>query len=209
MKWINENTCPRGRKPWNDTTERFLPHFGVCDKNRMHYAAYCRKFRHMAQTQLKKREGSFKAGGMHRLRKMKIPPGSGTMHATSILQYMDHINSKVKELNRKETAFMDQVWQKFQESEPPKELTLDKCTPLERTLFMRRFRTAHIDFWAKEHSRYPDTTLPGVPEAKPKPAAPKENSQRRSARKRTRKRRNKFSNPPHCGHKLNGWVLTR
>ena len=29
---------------------------------------------------------------------------------------------------------------------------------------MHGFRTAHIEFWTKEHPRYPDTMLPGVPE---------------------------------------------
>ena len=84
--------------------------------------------------------------------------GSGTLHATPVLRYMDAINSTIKGFNRKETAFMDQVWQQFQPSDPPKQLSVDKCGPLERTLFMHQFQTAHIDFWAKEHPHYPSSS---------------------------------------------------
>ena len=51
----------------------------------------------------------FKAGGAHRLRKSKISAGSGTPHATPVLQYMDHIQKKVGDLNHREVAFMDQL----------------------------------------------------------------------------------------------------
>ena len=96
----------------------------MCDKNYMHYVAYRRKFQSDAQTQWKKRHGA---------------PGSGTLHATPVLRYMDAISSAIKEFNCKETAFMDQVWQQFQPSDLPKQLSLDKCGPLERILFMRQF----------------------------------------------------------------------
>ena len=34
-----------------------------------------------------------------------IPAGSGTQHATLVLQYMDHIHKKIGELHRLETVF--------------------------------------------------------------------------------------------------------
>ena len=88
------------------------------------------------------------------MRQSKIPAGSGTLHATPVLQYMDHIQKKIGDLHRRETAFLDQLKERFPKSATPNQLTLEKCGPLERTIFMRRFRTAHIDFWAKEHPHY-------------------------------------------------------
>ena len=41
---------------------------------------------------------------------------------------------------------------------PPK-----KPTPLERTVFLRRFRTTHINFWRKERPKYPEQPVTGVP----------------------------------------------
>ena len=99
-------------------------------------------------------KGAFKVGGSHRLRQSNIPAGSGTQHATPVLQYMDHIEKKIGDLHHRETSFLDQLKERFSKFATPKQLTLEKCGPLERTIFMRRFRTAHIAFWAKEHPHY-------------------------------------------------------
>ena len=103
---------------------------------------------------LKQAKGAFKAGGSHRLRQSKIPAGSGTQHATPVLQHMDHIEEKIGDLHRREAAFLDQLNERFPKSATPNQLSLEECGPLERTIFMCRFRTAQIDFWAKEHPHY-------------------------------------------------------
>ena len=109
---------------------------------------------------LKQAKGAFKASGTHRLRKSKIPAGSGTQHATPVLQYMGHIQKKIGELHRRETAFLDQLKERFPKSATPNQLTLEKCWPLERKVFMRRFRTAHIVFGRRNIPTIWNRTLP-------------------------------------------------
>ena len=43
----------------------------------------------------------FKAGGSHRLRKSQIPASSGTLHATPVVQYVDHMQKKVGDWNHR------------------------------------------------------------------------------------------------------------
>ena len=71
-------------------------------------------------------KGSFKAGDAHRLRKSKLPIGSGNPYATPVLQYMDHIQKKVGDLNRREVAFMDQPKENATQDEGEDEA--DVCT---------------------------------------------------------------------------------
>ena len=53
MDWIENNAEETGKNNFNDAALRFLPHFGVCDDNHVHFKVYKRKFQHMAQTKLK------------------------------------------------------------------------------------------------------------------------------------------------------------
>ena len=62
-----------------------------------------------------------------------------------------------------ERAFMHQVTCKFAPTQPPS-LTMVQRTPLERTVFLRRFRTTHINFWRKERPTYREQPFTGVPQ---------------------------------------------
>ena len=42
-------------------------------------------------------------------------------------------------------------------------LKLVQPTPLERTVFLRRLQTTHINFWRKERPKYPEQSVTGVP----------------------------------------------
>ena len=140
-------------KRFNNAATHFPPRFGIATDHHQHWVAYRRRFQALADMKLKQAKGAFKAGGSHRLRQSNIPAGNCTQHAP-VLQYIDHIQKKIGDLHRRETAFLDQLEKRFPKSASPNQLTLEKCGPLEDTIFMRRFRTAHIDFWAKEHPHY-------------------------------------------------------
>ena len=48
-------------------------------------------------------------------------------------------------------------------STPPPPMSVRKCRPLERILFLNEFRRAHLDFWKNNHPSYPDFSLGSLP----------------------------------------------
>ena len=42
-------------------------------------------------------------------------------------------------------------------------MSVRKCRPLQRVLFLNEFRRAHLDFWKNNHPAYPNFSLASLP----------------------------------------------
>ena len=73
-----------------------------------------------------------------------------------------HRQSKLKAMHAKEVAILNQYKDRWP-STPPPPMSVRKCRPLERILFLNEFRRAHLDFWKNNHPSYPDFSLGSLP----------------------------------------------
>ena len=93
----------------------------------------------------------FKSGGKPRVGKKKDEDpskhGGGSVEVHPSIQYRDVVKSKLKAMHAKEVAIYKDRWP----STPPPPMSVRKCRPLERVLFLNEFRRAHLDFWKNNH----------------------------------------------------------
>ena len=65
-------------------------------------------------------------------------------------------------MHAQEVAILNQYKDRWP-STPPPPMSVRKCRPLERVLFLNEFRRAHLDFWKNNHPSYPNFTLGSLP----------------------------------------------
>ena len=76
--------------------------------------------------------------------------GGGSVEVHPSIRYHDVVKSKLKAMHAKEVAILNQYKDRWP-STPPPPMSLRKCRPLERVLFLNEFHRAHFDFWKNNH----------------------------------------------------------
>ena len=81
--------------------------------------------------------------------------GGGSVEVHPSIRYRDVVKSKLKAMHAKDKD----RWP----STSPLPMSIRKCQPLERVLFLNKFRRAHLNLWKNNHPSYPDFSLGSLP----------------------------------------------
>ena len=142
--------------------QHFLRKWDLADEDT--WDQFVLKFKEMARSRLRSREGAFKSGGSARRgNKGAVHTlGGGTVIASPVLRYQAAVKYRLPAMHRREEAFTDQAKAHWPVCKLPDPLpfTLPRCRPLERKVYMENFQVTSPRFLAQGAPTVPHVARP-------------------------------------------------